>query len=159
MAKSVKVRIAVAVDCNGSWNCAGGDYMEEKDLQGCVCDGLEFGERHYWLEAELEVPEPLKPPEVPTVSAKVCEADNSTKIPESGKQLSANAEAIWLAAHKARDDTRDSYRASAASVLRAAADNLAECHYLQPNGKQRVIPVDYLLRIVSELEANGKYGP
>lgn len=159
MVKSVKVRIAVAVDCNGAWNCAGGDYMDEKDLQGCVCDSLESGERHYWLEAELEVPEPLKPPEIPTISTTALEVDNSTKIPESGKQLSASAEAIWLAAHNARDDTRDSYRASAASVLRAAEANLAECHYLQPNGKQRVIPVDYLLRIVSELEANGKYGP
>lgn len=159
MAKTVKVRIAVAVDCNGSWNSAGGDYMDEKDLRGCVGDSLEFGERHYWLEAELEVPEPLNSPEIPTISATVCEDNDNTSIQESGKQLSASAEAIWLAAHKARDDTRDSYRASAASVLRAAAANLAECHYLQPNGKQRVIPVDYLLRIVSELEANGKYGP
>lgn len=80
MAKTVKVRIAVAVDCNGSWNSAGGDYMDEKDLQGCVCDSLEFGERHYWLEAELEIPEPLKPPEIPTVSATVCKDDDNTAI-------------------------------------------------------------------------------
>lgn len=70
--KTIKVRIAVAVDSEGSWNSAGADYIEEKDLQGYVTDSLEHGERHYWLEAILDIPDShqnLEEPLVITVEA------------------------------------------------------------------------------------------
>lgn len=46
------------------------------------------------------------------------------------------------------------YKTIAAAALREASDQMAECHYLPPNGNVLLIPVDCLLRIVSELEGN-----
>lgn len=53
----VKVRIAVAVDPSGDWNCAGWSSGSDDDKMGIACETVAHGERRYWLEAELDVPE------------------------------------------------------------------------------------------------------
>jgi hypothetical protein len=60
MSKTVKVRIAVSVDCNGDWSSAGWsstDSTDSENFHSYTIDSLEPGENRYWLEAELEVPE------------------------------------------------------------------------------------------------------
>jgi hypothetical protein len=60
MPRTVKVRIAVAVDPTGDWNSCGYKTSDKGDEDGvmqiCV-DTLGSGEARYWLTAELEVPE------------------------------------------------------------------------------------------------------
>jgi len=55
MAK-VKVRIAVAVDDSGDWMAAGADVWddEEAEREADLCPG----DTLYWLETELDIPEP-----------------------------------------------------------------------------------------------------
>lgn len=56
--KTVKVRIAVAVDKRGEW-CAGG-YSRQADDDSpfrWIVDDLEEGEARYWVAAELSIPE------------------------------------------------------------------------------------------------------
>lgn len=57
MGKKVKVRIAVAVDRNGNWNAAGGDWSisDDHSLEHAV-ECLDSGENRYILTAELDVP-------------------------------------------------------------------------------------------------------
>ena len=62
--KTVKVRIAVAVDHSGAWSASGWDTkMDQKRYEqeafGCVIENLESGEARYWIEAELQVPEKI----------------------------------------------------------------------------------------------------
>jgi hypothetical protein len=57
MSKTVKVRIAVSVDCNGDWSSAGWSSSSSEDFHSYTFDSLKPGENRYWLEAELEVPE------------------------------------------------------------------------------------------------------
>lgn len=52
--KTVKVRIAAAVDANGKWCAYGSSTSDFDDL---VLDDLEPGEARYWIEAELSIPE------------------------------------------------------------------------------------------------------
>lgn len=57
----VKVRIALAIDSEGSW-CAYGSNPDgkkslvhnDKAMFDCVLDGVKEGERRYILEAEVE---------------------------------------------------------------------------------------------------------
>jgi hypothetical protein len=61
MPKTVKVRIAVAVDPEGDWNATGwrgrdGEPVDEEAME-IVADNLNPGERRFWVEAELPVPE------------------------------------------------------------------------------------------------------
>lgn len=53
--KTVKVRIAVAVDPSGQWTAAGWPNMEHVDM--CAVDDLGPGESYFWVEAELPIPE------------------------------------------------------------------------------------------------------
>lgn len=62
--KTVKVRIAVAVDRKGGWCASGWDTKSkpeqyERDAFGVACENLEAGEAKYWVEAELQVPDEL----------------------------------------------------------------------------------------------------
>lgn len=62
-AKTVKVRIAVAVDPEGKWQAHGWqprpDHVQRdaKFMQDTAREDLEYGEAMYWIEAELPVPE------------------------------------------------------------------------------------------------------
>ena len=66
---TVKVRIAVAVTPEGDWNACGWSGAEsENDMMGICIESLACGEKRYWLEAELDVPDE------PTVQASVAAA-------------------------------------------------------------------------------------
>lgn len=57
--KTVKVRIAVAVDLQGHWNAAGwctAKPPKETDVLNLAIDGVGQGEKVYWLTAELTLP-------------------------------------------------------------------------------------------------------
>lgn len=56
MAK-VKVRVAVAVDKHGKWNALGYAGCDDAFAQSLAAEVVSEGERHYWLEAELDIPE------------------------------------------------------------------------------------------------------
>ncbi len=60
--KTVKVRIAVAVDPSGRWNASGWLTRDGKNAEGeamdIAIDGVNEGEAKYWVEAELPIPEP-----------------------------------------------------------------------------------------------------
>jgi len=62
---TVRVRVAVAVDPEGGWYAIGGNYLTPQEALCLSSDKCEYGEQHYWLEAELEVPS------VETVKAEV----------------------------------------------------------------------------------------
>jgi hypothetical protein len=57
-----KIRIAVAVDSEGSWNASGwGNVIKkesyDQEAMDIAVDGTEDGERRYFIEAEIELPE------------------------------------------------------------------------------------------------------
>lgn len=52
--KTVRVRIAVAVDKTGHWSAVG--WKDAKDAMGHAVETLEPGEARYWLEADLPIP-------------------------------------------------------------------------------------------------------
>ena len=57
--KTVRVRIAVAVDPNGEWNASGWNSLTDKydDVaMGIALEGVGEGEARYWIEAELPLP-------------------------------------------------------------------------------------------------------
>ncbi len=71
--KTVKIKVAVAVDPEGGWMASGwsdrnGEPVEEA-MENCIDD---FGgnEAKYWLEAELPIPKEM------TVQATVVESDD-----------------------------------------------------------------------------------
>lgn len=53
--KTVKVRIAVVVCSDGSWNSCGWSDGTEKELMEIACDAMPDGESRFWLEAEIPV--------------------------------------------------------------------------------------------------------
>lgn len=56
MTRTVKIRIAVAVDPSGDWYALG--YPEPSDhIHGDCSEALQEGESRYWVTAELAVPE------------------------------------------------------------------------------------------------------
>jgi hypothetical protein len=57
MSKTIKVRVAVSVDCNGNWAASGWSSTGFEDFHSYTIDTLEPGENRYWLEAELQIPE------------------------------------------------------------------------------------------------------
>lgn len=58
MAKTVKVRIAVAVTDEGEWDCGGGCGQSDEATMNMAAFGAYAGaENKYWLTAELAVPE------------------------------------------------------------------------------------------------------
>ena len=72
--KTVKVRIAVAVDSQGNWAASGwsgkGDPGAASDYMADIArDGVGEGEALYWVEAEIPMPE------VQTIQGDVFEND------------------------------------------------------------------------------------
>jgi hypothetical protein len=67
MAK-VKVRVAVAVDPQGDWASSGFSGQDEAEAHSYCTDHIQPGESRYWLEAEVDIPEPV------TVQAEVTPA-------------------------------------------------------------------------------------
>lgn len=57
MSKTVKVRIAVAVDPTGRWAAHGWVDAEDGFMMDLAVDSVEAGEARYFVEAELEAPE------------------------------------------------------------------------------------------------------
>lgn len=53
--KTVKVRIAVAVDPEGKWNACGWSDMDEDRAMELACEPLQEGEDRYWVTAELPI--------------------------------------------------------------------------------------------------------
>lgn len=58
--KTVKVRIACAVDSDGCWAAHGWLGAPDKTAVECSVEVLREGERVYWLTAELPIPEPIE---------------------------------------------------------------------------------------------------
>lgn len=59
--KTVRVRIAVAVDPEGRWNACGwnrddGSVAPDKDKMEAAREMVDEGEARYWLEADLPIP-------------------------------------------------------------------------------------------------------
>jgi phosphoribosylformimino-5-aminoimidazole carboxamide ribonucleotide (ProFAR) isomerase len=51
-----RVKVLVAIDVNGDYAAVGG-WSEDLDaLKAGLADGLEDGERYYWIEADVPVP-------------------------------------------------------------------------------------------------------
>lgn len=59
MPRTVKVRIAAAIDREGIWSASGHALDHEATWADYdyILEGLEPGERRYWITAELERPE------------------------------------------------------------------------------------------------------
>jgi hypothetical protein len=56
--KTVKVRIAVAVDSDGDWNAFGRSGVSDLHLVGVVKSSVaSVTEAHYFVEAELAIPD------------------------------------------------------------------------------------------------------
>lgn len=53
----IKVKIALAVAPDGSWNSCGFSEGDEDDMMGLATETLSNGERRYWLTAEVDAPE------------------------------------------------------------------------------------------------------
>lgn len=60
--RTVKVRIAVAVDPSGDWNACGCKGMEDGEMMALACDTVGGGEARYFLTAELPIPSPSEIP-------------------------------------------------------------------------------------------------
>jgi hypothetical protein len=73
--KTVKVRVALVVATDGSWNAAGWSFADYSpasqdviDTAFTSCYGPEGGEAVYWLEAEVPVPVEAEPVTVQAVA-------------------------------------------------------------------------------------------
>lgn len=71
--KKTKVRIALAVDSQGDWNACGwsrdGKPTLDDDMMTAAVEMVSDGENQYWVEVEVEIPEPK------TVQGKATKAD------------------------------------------------------------------------------------
>lgn len=65
--RTVKCRIALAVDHEGDWNASGHLRQKPGHEFDFLCDELYSGEARYFVEVEVPVPE------VPTIPGKVTE--------------------------------------------------------------------------------------
>lgn len=54
----IKVKIAVAVDPKGEWSACGWKGADDADMISGCRDNLDYGDIVYWLEADLEIPNP-----------------------------------------------------------------------------------------------------
>lgn len=63
--KTIKVRVAVAVNSNEQWSSSGAHNMPDEDAKSVALDGLDYiansSSRHaeviHWVEADVPVPE------------------------------------------------------------------------------------------------------
>jgi hypothetical protein len=63
-ARTVKIRVAVAIDSLGAWNAVGWgaknpihQAKRDDEAMDCAIDGIGDGEARFWLEVELPVPQ------------------------------------------------------------------------------------------------------
>lgn len=63
--KTVKVRIAVAVDSDGDWSASGWKGARDYHAMGTAVDGVGDNASRYWITAELPIPE------APTIAGSV----------------------------------------------------------------------------------------
>lgn len=68
--KTVRVRIAVAVDPSGDWSACGWAGSEDDDKRGIASDTVGEHEAIYWLEADLPIPEQRRIEPTITVEAR-----------------------------------------------------------------------------------------
>lgn len=59
----MKVRIALAIDSTGQWNSMGyGNVnqlpVEDRELMELAVDSVSEGERRYWVEVDIDLPQP-----------------------------------------------------------------------------------------------------
>lgn len=60
--RTIKVRIAVAVDASGEWNACGGTWAkDDKVAMDIAVDPLADGEARYWVETEIALPTSAEP--------------------------------------------------------------------------------------------------
>lgn len=59
--RTVRARIAVAVDHNGRWSACGGSILsgDEETRAAVFVDDLADGEVFHWVEADIPVPEKI----------------------------------------------------------------------------------------------------
>jgi len=55
--KTVRVHIAVAVDPKGNWAASGWKKQRAGECMALAVEGLESGESHFYLHADLPIPE------------------------------------------------------------------------------------------------------
>lgn len=55
--KTLKVRIAVAIDFDGNWSASGWDKGGDDQLMDIAAEGVDVGETRYWITAVLPIPE------------------------------------------------------------------------------------------------------
>ena len=55
--KTVKVKIALAIDPEGRWAVAGWSDADLDDLHSFAIDHISTGEARYWLTADVPIPE------------------------------------------------------------------------------------------------------
>lgn len=129
MEKTVKVRIAVAVDPEGNWGCAGWKNADQDELHSYAVENLENGEHRYWLDAELKIPE------IPEISATVSSATGDPTPTEAGHPVTPPPELVkqWW------DGTHGAYYEFEAITIQAArwgANQELEacCEWLRDNG-------------------------
>lgn len=55
-----KVRIALAINSDGEWNCCGWSKADDSEKIDLAIEGIgpANGDQLYWLEAEIEIPQP-----------------------------------------------------------------------------------------------------
>lgn len=56
--RTVRVRIAVAIDASGAWSACGGTHCtgDEDAREWLYLEDLKEGEHYYWVEADVPVP-------------------------------------------------------------------------------------------------------
>jgi hypothetical protein len=54
--KTVRVRIAVAVDLDGVWQAESASWRSDDEAMEGAAEGMEHGSARYWLTAELPIP-------------------------------------------------------------------------------------------------------
>lgn len=58
MTRNIKIRIAVVISGDGSWSACGDSGIDDTDAMTTAEEDLGADcPAHYWLEADLEVPE------------------------------------------------------------------------------------------------------
>lgn len=76
VARTAKVRIAVAVGPDGKWCCAGWANADDNDMMGNAIDGVAEGEARYFLTVDLAIPHAAAQ-EVPASAVSVSVQENA----------------------------------------------------------------------------------
>ena len=55
MAQTKTIRIAVAIDSNGRWCASGCNDWDDSTAMDCAIEGVDPGEAHFFITAELPI--------------------------------------------------------------------------------------------------------